>query len=195
MEIKRSDLVRMVAEEVRAVFREFSSGDDEKPDKDEKPKKKSKGGGRPETKDASDEPTKKKAKDEPGVPKGSPPPGENAAGIEDPVAAGDGEDDPEDMDLPGDDEMADDNVDAEEDEEDALDADGDADEDGAAGEINDAISGLSVQSLTIEPESLLLPGSKEVVLTFNDTPDVLRILVDQVGNVVFSWNGQLHDIP
>lgn len=199
MEIKRSDLVRMVAEEVRAALREFNEAEEKKPEKDG-PKKKDKGGKRPETKDASDAPSGRgpgrppgsKNKDkEPGVP----PPGDNAAGAEDPVAKGDGEEPPEDVGLPGDEEMADDNVDAEDDEQDALDGEGDADEEGTSGEINDAIQGLSVQSITIEPESLLLPGSKEVVLTFNEAPDVLRILVDQVGNVVFSWNGQLHDIP
>src|SRR5690606_27652966 len=94
-------------------------------------KKKSK---RPETRDASAEGEPKKRG--PGRPPGSknkqppvPPPGDNAAGIEDPVAQGDSDADPvDDMDLPGDDELADDNVDAAEDEEDALDSDGDADE-------------------------------------------------------------------
>jgi len=185
----------MVAEEVRAALREFSSTEDEAAKK--KPKKKdSKGGGRPETKDAADEPTKGKSQP-PDVPKASPPPGENGAGLEDPVAQGDEDTDPipgDDEELPGDDEMADDQMDAAEDEDDAIDPEGDAGED-EEGEVAQAIQNLSVQSLTIEPDSALLPGSEEIVFTFNESPDVLRILVDNVGNVVFSWNGQLHDFP
>lgn len=177
----------MVAEEVRAAISELAEADEAK-----KKGKKAKGE-RPQTKDASDEPTKPQA-EPPKGPKGAPPPGENGAGIEDPVAQGE-PDDEDDLELPGDDEMADDNADAEEDEQDAIDSDGDAGEEEAEGEVAQAIQGLSVQSLTVEPESELLPGSKEIVFTFNDSPDVLRILVDNVGNVVFSWNGQLHDIP
>jgi hypothetical protein len=196
VDIKRSFLVQLVAEEVQKALQEFSHGDNE-------PKKKK--GKRPETKDASDEPSKDakapKAKDEPPQgPKSSPPVGDDPAAeepVEDPVAKGDGTYDDEEG-LPGDDEMAADDVDADADEQDALDADGDAGEDGAEGEINDQISGRTVQSLqslSLEPESELLPGSREVVFTFSDSPDVLRVLVDDVGNIVFSWNGKLTDYP
>jgi hypothetical protein len=193
VDIKRSYLVRMVAEEVRAALQEFSNED--------KPKKKGKGGGRPETKDAGEEPSKAGPKAGPKGPKSSPPVDEPPS--EDPVAKGDGEYDTSGEDeidadageLPGDDEMAADDAGAEEDEADALDSDGDADQDGASGEINDQISGRTVQSISLEPESDLVPGSREIVLTFSDSPDVLRMMVDDVGNIVFSWNGKLFDYP
>ena len=198
MEIKRSFLIQLVAEEVQNALREFSHGDGET-------KKKSKGK-RPETKDASDEPSKKRG---PGRPKGSknkdaPPPGDSAADaaedpVQDPVAMGDGEygmDDEDDTELPGDEEMAADNADADADEMDAIDPEGDAGtEEDVDSPVNDQVAGRTVESITLEPESQLLPGAREIVLTFGDSPDVLRILVDDVGNIVFNLNGQNHDIP
>jgi hypothetical protein len=63
------------------------------------------------------------------------------------------------------------------------------------GAVNDEISGKTVQALTIEPKSKVLPGAKEVVLAFNESTDALRILVTATGQVKFFWRGQLHDLP
>lgn len=63
------------------------------------------------------------------------------------------------------------------------------------GAVNNEISGKTVQSVTIEPRSKLLPGAKEVVITFNETTDSLKILVTSNGAVKFGWRDQLHDLP
>jgi hypothetical protein len=85
--------------------------------------------------------------------------------------------------------------DADQDAEDALDKDGDAGEEGT-GAVNDEISGKTVQAITINPKSKVMPGFKEVVLTFNETTDALTILVDESGGVIkFLWRNQLHDLP
>jgi len=76
----------------------------------------------------------------------------------------------------------------------AIDSGGHAGED-PSGAINNEISGKTVQSITIEPKSKILPGSKEVTLTFGDTTDTLRILITPTGNVKFFWRGQLADLP
>lgn len=84
---------------------------------------------------------------------------------------------------------------AEKDADDAVDSDGDAGEK-PSGAVNSELSGKTVQSITIEPESKILKGAaKEVVLSFNETTDPLRIIVTPTGDVKFFWRGQLHDIP
>ena len=75
-----------------------------------------------------------------------------------------------------------------------LDQAGDAGED-PSGAINNEIAGKSVQALTIEPSSKVLPGAKEVVLTFSDSTDALRILITSTGQVKFFWRGELRDLP
>lgn len=76
----------------------------------------------------------------------------------------------------------------------AIDQDGDAGED-PSGAVSDDMSGKTIQALSIEPRSQVLPGAKEVLLTFNETTDALRILVTGTGEVKFFWKGQLYDIP
>lgn len=83
--------------------------------------------------------------------------------------------------------------DADEDEADALDQDGSGAE--PTGAVNSELSGKTVQAITIEPKSKVLPGAKEVILTFNETTDSLRILVTGTGQVKFFYRGQLHDLP
>jgi hypothetical protein len=196
VDIKRSWLVQLVSEEVQLALREFSHGDGE-------PKKKK--GKRPETKDAGEEPSKKSKAEKPKSPKSAPPPGDAAAEVdepvEDPVAMGDGEYDTDaedelsgDEELPGDADVAADNADASSDEDDALDGDGDAGTD-IDGEVAEQIMGRVVENLTLEPESDLMAGCREIVLTFSDSPDILRMLVDKVGNIVFFLNGQPYDRP
>lgn len=84
---------------------------------------------------------------------------------------------------------------ADEDEDDAVDAGGDASEN-PSGAVNNEVSGKTVQAITIEPKSELLKGAaKEVVITFNESTDPLRIIVTPTGQVKFAWRGQLHDLP
>lgn len=73
--------------------------------------------------------------------------------------------------------------------------DGEGPDDEQTGAINNEVSGKTVQSLTIEPKSKLLPGAKEVIVSFNESTDALRILITPTGNVKFFWRGQLSDLP
>lgn len=96
-----------------------------------------------------------------------------------------------DADAEGDDDQAPDE-DISDDE--GIDQGGNSGED-PSGAVNNEVSGKIVQAITIEPQSKVLPGAKEVVLSFNDSTDALRILVTATGQVKFFWRGQLHDIP
>lgn len=101
-----------------------------------------------------------------------------------------GMNDDEDQDLDSDSEEK-----AEKDQDDAVDADGTGGEK-PSGAVNQGITGKTVQSITINPKSDVLKGAaKEVVITFNETTDPLRIIVTPTGMVEFFWGGQLHDIP
>lgn len=88
----------------------------------------------------------------------------------------------------------DDSEDTSDDEHDAVDPEGDSSEE-PSGAVNDEVSGKTVQSVSIEPKSKVLPGAKEVVLGFNESTDALRILVTPTGEIKFFWRGQLHDLP
>lgn len=107
------------------------------------------------------------------------------AGVGDPAPDGDGAE----LDA-----TADADPTAAEDEMDAVDPEGDAGEE-PSGEINDDLSGKTMQAISIEPKSKVLPGSKEVILTFNETTDTLRILITGTGQVKFFWRNQLKDMP
>lgn len=75
-----------------------------------------------------------------------------------------------------------------------IDAAGNAGEE-PSGAVNNEISGKVVQAITIEPQSKVLPGAKEIVISFNDSTDALRILVTATGQAKFFWRNQLHDVP
>jgi hypothetical protein len=67
-------------------------------------------------------------------------------------------------------------------------------EDGG-GELNDELSGKTIQSLSLEPKSKLVAGAAEIVLTFNETTDPLRVIVTKTGAVKFFYRGSLHNMP
>lgn len=60
------------------------------------------------------------------------------------------------------------------------------------GKIADSVQGKTVQSITMEPESKILPGAQEVTLTFREMPDPLKILITKSGQVKFHFRG-LHN--
>lgn len=171
MKITRSKLIEIVEQEVRAALLE----------KDSKKK-----GKKPEKTDADQEPTQVTP------PGGGPDPIQSAP----PVDGGLNDDEGQDLDGDGapDTEPEDPTDGQGPDDAEAIDADGTGGEE-PSGAVNDELSGKTVQAVTIEPKSKVLPGSKEVVLTFADTTDALRILVTATGQIKFFWRGQLHDIP
>jgi hypothetical protein len=182
MKITRRKLAEMIEHEVRAHLSAVLEADDDK-----KGGKKSK---KPTTAAADNEPTQPNAPADGGgvEPIASSPPidgGMNDQEGESEDADGDGMPDPSSVD-PTDGEG--------EDDADAIDPEGDGGEE-PSGAVNDELSGKTVQAITIEPKSKVLPGAKEVVITFNESTDALRILVTSTGTVKFFWRGQLHDIP
>lgn len=74
----------------------------------------------------------------------------------------------------------------------ADDAESDEPKSKGEGDVSDEIVGKSVQSITMEPKSKVLPGAVEVVITFDQTPDPLRILIPKSGVPKFYYRG-LHN--
>lgn len=60
------------------------------------------------------------------------------------------------------------------------------------GKIADQITNKTLQSITMEPKSKTLPGAQEIVLTFKEIPDPLKILVTKTGQVKYFFKG-LHN--
>ena len=83
---------------------------------------------------------------------------------------------------------------AELDKQDALDMDGDAA--APSGKVNREVDGKTIQSISVEEDSKLVPGAHEVVVTLDDVADPLRIIVaPKSGRMSFFWRGQMHDLP
>lgn len=61
-------------------------------------------------------------------------------------------------------------------------------------DISDTLTGKTVQSITMEPKSKVLPGAQEIVLTFNEIPDPLRILLTKTGRMAFYFRGLRNDL-
>ncbi len=182
MKFTRARLSEMIAEAVRDRLKELrdhtaSDEEDEKTGGD-KPAK-------PSTMDANDAPSA------PGKAKTKGPDKTADASPPDQNLSNDGSSpDPNDGGESGEDSGDSDNND----ESDSIDQSGEAGEE-PTGAVNNDIAGKSVQSISIEPKSKVLPGAKEIVLTFNDTTDALRLLVTPTGAVKFFWRHQLHDVP
>lgn len=179
MIIDRHQLAEIITQEVRHRLTELAEAEGgDGSGKRKRPKK-------PSTADAEDSPS----------PKGEPPPGPGGERPDD----GTGSDEPE-GDPNGSDEVPGDAADASDDADNALDPDGDASED-PTGAVNNAIAGKTIQAITVEPQSKILPGAKEVVITFGESSDALRILITKAGHgeegppVKFFYGGQLHDLP
>lgn len=62
----------------------------------------------------------------------------------------------------------------------------------AKSKVGDEITGKTIQSVTMEPDSKILPGAQEIVLTFNEITDPLKILLTKSGKVAFYFRG-LHN--
>jgi len=67
------------------------------------------------------------------------------------------------------------------------------DEDDIGGDISDSIVGKSVQSVTMEPESKMMPGAREITIQFESDPHPLKILLGKSGMIKFHYKGSLHN--
>lgn len=62
------------------------------------------------------------------------------------------------------------------------------------GKIADAVTGKTIQSITLEPKSKTLPGATELVITFKEIPDTLKVLLTKTGQVKFHFASALHNV-
>lgn len=168
MKIKRSVLERIIREELAAHAKALIEAQVEDAQSDNAEKEK---GPPKDDKKAKDEPKKE--------PKKSAAPPADDAGAEPPDPSA----------LPAPEEPADDEL--EKQAADATDGEEEADE-VTGGKIADQLTGKTVQSISMEPKSKLLPGAQEIVVTFDQIPDPLRILVNKSGQVKFYFKG-LHN--
>jgi hypothetical protein len=177
MKIKRSALIEMIEEEVRSALTEAGKG---------------KKGKKPQTAAADDEHTD-------ASPDGG---GVEVVGNAPPIDGGlKDQESGEDQDLDSEPETEDPTDGQGPDDEEAIDATGEGGEK-PSGAVNSELSGKTVQAITVEPKGKNIPGSKEVVVTFNETSDQLRIILSASGEIKFGWPcdstgkaRQLHDLP
>lgn len=169
MKVKVSSLRKIIGEEFKKL-RESGLIPEEDGSEKKDPKDKEE---KPEKKDSSKEPKKgdaEKGKEKKSSPK---------------APAKPPQEDPED--LPIDDEPADQELE---------DETGPEEEEGekkkAKSRISSELVGKSIQSISMDPQSKVLPGAQEIVLTFDQVPDALRILVTKTGKVAFYYRG-LHN--
>jgi hypothetical protein len=172
MVIKRTRLMEIMVEEVKRGLYEFSNSNDDEEDPERKPA---------EVGSADDNPTK-----------GQPPAEGSGGSVKGP--------NPGPVDQQADDGTQTDDAEPGHDEDDNSgntdgrhDADGPDDE--QTGAVNNEMSGKTIQSISIDPKSKILPGAKEIILSTNESTDALRILVTATGSVKFFYKGQIHDLP
>ena len=67
------------------------------------------------------------------------------------------------------------------------------DEKGIGGDISNALTGKQVQSISMEPESKMMPGAREITLQFESDPHPLKILLGKSGMIKFHYRGSLHN--
>lgn len=77
---------------------------------------------------------------------------------------------------------------------DEIEADAEGEPEPRGDKLADELIGKTVQSVTMEPKSKILPGAQEIVLTFNEITDPLRILVGKTGQVRFFFRNSLHNL-
>ncbi|MHB8407974.1 MAG: hypothetical protein ACYDHY_07825 [Acidiferrobacterales bacterium] len=64
-------------------------------------------------------------------------------------------------------------------------------EDVTGGEIADKVAGQTVQSISLNPKSKLMPGAQEIEIQWAALPEPLKILVNKSGQIYF-YMGGLH---
>lgn len=76
--------------------------------------------------------------------------------------------------------------------------DADAEDDEAGPEQTDKVSdelvGKTVQSITANPKSKLMPGATEIVIQFDQIPEPLKILVTKTGAIKYYFKGLHNEI-
>ena len=60
-------------------------------------------------------------------------------------------------------------------------------------DIAKEIEGRSVQSITVNPTSKMMPGAQEIVIQFEEIPHPLRILIGKSGMIKYHFKGSIHN--
>jgi hypothetical protein len=60
--------------------------------------------------------------------------------------------------------------------------------------VGDELVGKTIQSITANPKSKLMPGAMEIVLQFDQIPEPLKILVTKSGQVKYYFKGLHNEI-
>ena len=60
-------------------------------------------------------------------------------------------------------------------------------------ELSKDLENKTVQSLTMQPKSKILPGAQEIEIQFSNSPDPLKILINKTGTVKFFYKNQLRN--
>lgn len=67
------------------------------------------------------------------------------------------------------------------------------DEGDIGGDISDDLVGKQIQSITMEPESKMMPGAREITIQIENHPHPLKILLGKSGMIKFFYRGSLHN--
>lgn len=69
-----------------------------------------------------------------------------------------------------------------------------AEESGAEpGTVAAELEGKTIESVSMEEDSKIMPGATEVVLSFHETPDALRLLITKTGKIKVFYKGLHND--
>jgi len=60
--------------------------------------------------------------------------------------------------------------------------------------LGNEMVGKTIQSITMEPKSKLVAGAQELVITFSEIADPLKIIITKSGEVRFFFRGGLHNL-
>jgi hypothetical protein len=60
--------------------------------------------------------------------------------------------------------------------------------------VSDELVGKTIQSITANPKSKLMPGAMEIVIQFDQIPEPLKILVSKSGTVKYFFRGLHNEI-
>lgn len=67
------------------------------------------------------------------------------------------------------------------------------DEKDIGGDISNDLIGKQLQSITMEPESKMMPGAREITIQVENYPHPLKILLGKSGLIKFFYKGSLHN--
>jgi hypothetical protein len=98
-----------------------------------------------------------------------------------------GDDPGEPADLPAGEEEADVDLDA-------LEAGEEPPSEEEEGTVAGEVSGKTIEDITMDDDSKIMPGATEIVLTFRESPDAFRFLITKTGQIKYFFRGLHNDL-